>query len=188
VIGILGGVFDPPHNGHVAIARAAKERFGLERLVVLVSVRPGHKEVETPAELRFALTNAAFADDDVLLDENPFTADAVVDGRFGDAIFIVGADEFHDFLSWKDPEAVLREVRLAVATRPGYPRERLEPVLERLSDPGRVQFFEIPPLAIASREIRRRVAAGEPIDELVPPVVARLIDELRLYRAAGDPG
>ena len=188
MIGILGGVFDPPHNAHVEVAEAAKERFGLERLVVLVAAGPGHKQVETPAELRFALANAAFPDDEVALDQNAFTVDAVADGRFGDAIFLVGADEFCDLLGWKDPDGVLREVRLGVATRPGYPRERLDAVLTRLSQPERVEFFEIPPLEIASRDIRRRVASGAAIDELVPADVARLIGELGLYRNAGDAG
>jgi nicotinate-nucleotide adenylyltransferase len=189
MIGILGGVFDPPHNGHVALAQAAKERFGLDRLLVPVVVAPGHKRVETPAELRFALARAAFPDDEVVLDENPYTVDAVAGSRFGDdAIFVVGADEFSDFLTWKDPEGVLGEVRLAVATRPGYPRERLEPVLERVSRPERVEFFEIPPLEIAAREIRRRVAAGESIAELVPPEVARLIEEFGLYGARSEGG
>jgi nicotinate-nucleotide adenylyltransferase len=188
VIGILGGVFDPPQNAHVALARAAKDRFALERLVVLVAVAPGHKQVKTPPELRFALARAAFPDDDVVLDEHAFTVDAVADGRFDDGIFLVGADEFADFETWKDPEGVLEQVRLGVATRPGYSRERLESVLAGLARPERVQFFEMPPLDVASREVRRRVAAGESIEGLVPPEVARLIDELGLYQADRSAG
>jgi nicotinic acid mononucleotide adenylyltransferase len=64
--------------------------------------------------------------------------------RWQDVVFLVGADEFADFLSWKDPEGVLRAVRLGVATRPGYDRGRLESVLRRLESPGRVELFEIP--------------------------------------------
>jgi len=69
-----------------------------------------------------------------------------------------------------------------VATRPGYPRERLDAVLERLSRPDRVLFFEIEPLPITSRDLRDRVARGEPIDAFVPPAVADLISALGLYR------
>jgi nicotinic acid mononucleotide adenylyltransferase len=83
---------------------------------------------------------------------------------------------------------VLREVKLGVATRPGYPRERLDAVLERLSQPDRVEFFEIPPHDVAADEIRRRVERGEPIDELVPSAVARVIDELGLYRTSAARG
>ena len=105
-------------------------------------------------------------------------------GRWHDPLFLIGADEFSDFLSWKDPEGVVALARLAVATRPGYPRDRLELVLSQLSHPERVRFFEIEPLPISSRDIRERVARGEPIDGLVPPAVAELIESRGLYRVA----
>jgi len=69
-----------------------------------------------------------------------------------------------------------------VASRPGFPQERLDRVLAGLARPGRVEFFELQPLPISSREIRARAARGEPIDHLVPPGVAELIEELGLYR------
>lgn len=186
--GVLGGVFDPPHNGHVAIATTAMRHFELERMAVLVASRPAHKQVETPAWARLRLADAAFPDYEVELDNHPYTVDAVAPARFGDAIFIVGADEFRDFLTWKDPDGVLERVRLGVATRPGYVKEQLVYVLERLSQPERVKFFDAPPVPVASSNIRRRLAAGEPIDGLVPDAVAELIDELELYRPSGTRG
>jgi nicotinate-nucleotide adenylyltransferase len=182
VIGILGGAFDPPHNGHLAVARAAKERFGLVRLVVLVAGAPGHKPVHASGEMRVRLARAAFPDDEVVLDRHARTVDAVAGGRFGDAIFLVGADEFRDFLSWKDPDGVLDEVRLGVATRPGHPRGPIESVLSRLRRPDRVEFFDVEEVPAASQEIRARAARGDPVDDLVPPCVATLIRELGLYR------
>ena len=97
-------------------------------------------------------------------------------------MFLVGADEFCDFLDWKDPNGVLELAPVAVGTRPGYPPERLDGVLERLARPDRVRFFELEPVPIASREVRERVARGEPIDDLVPPAVAAEIERLGLYR------
>ncbi len=182
--GILGGVFDPPHNGHVALAKAAVDRFGLDALVVLVAAQPGHKHVLTEPWARLRLADAAFPEYQVELDHHPHTVDALEGERFRDAIFIVGADEFRDFLTWKDPDGVLEKVRLAVATRPGIPPEQLKVVHERLSDPGRVTFFDIPPVQVYSAELRRRIAAGRPIDDSVPPDVARLISELGLYRSS----
>jgi nicotinate-nucleotide adenylyltransferase len=188
VTGLLGGTFNPPHNGHVALARAAKEQFGFDEFVVLVAVRPGHKDVELDAGTRLELVRAAFPDDAVEREEHERTVDTLRHGYWTDPVFLIGADEFCDFLTWKDPEGVLDRARLAVATRPGYPRERLDNVLEQLSRPERVLFFEIEPLPISSREIRERVARGEDVSHLVPPAVADLISKLGLYRGYTEAG
>ncbi len=181
MITLLGGTFNPPHNGHVALARAAEAQFGNE-VVVVVAARPGHKDVAVDADTRLELARAAFPEHRVELDGHERTVDMLKAGRWHDPLFLIGADEFCDFMSWKDPEGVLGLARLAVATRPGYPRDRLENVLVQLSRPERVQFFEIEPLPIASEDIRERVARGEPIVGLVPPAVAELIESLGLYR------
>jgi len=187
VIGVLGGAFDPPHNGHVALARSALDRFGLERLLVLVVAAPGHKQVETDVDDRLRLARLAFADlprTEVLRDDHAFTIESVRDERLvpGEAVFLIGADQFADFLSWRDPDEILRHVRLGVATRPGYPRERLEPVLAALERPDRVEFFEIPEVPVSSRELRARLRRGEPVAGLVPDAVAKEIEERGLYR------
>jgi nicotinate-nucleotide adenylyltransferase len=183
--GLFGGTFDPPHNGHVALAEAALEHFALERLAALVVVDPGHRDVLLDFPTRFGLAEVAFAGlprTEVVSEEHRYTVDAMRDGRFGDAIFLVGADEFASFLSWKEPNGVLDEVRLGVATRPEFPPEALDPVLQGLERPDRVSFFDIPELPISGTEIRARAARGEPVDEFVPPAVAAEIDRLGLYR------
>ena len=182
---LLGGTFNPPHNGHVALARTAEERFG-DEVVVLVAARPGHKEVALDADTRLELARAAFPDHEVELDPHERTVDMLETGRWRDPLFLIGADEFSDFMSWKDPEGVIARARLGVATRPGYPRERVETVLERLSRPERVELFEIEPLPISSEDIRDRVARGESIDGLVPEAVAELIEARGLYRDRGS--
>jgi nicotinate-nucleotide adenylyltransferase len=185
VTGLFGGAFDPPHNGHVELARAALYRFALDPLVVLVVAAPGHKPVETDVEARLELARAAFGDlpaVEVRREEHAFTVDSVRDGAYDDALFLVGADEFADFLTWKEPREVLEHVRLAVATRPGFPRERLEPVLEELGRPDRVELFEIAAIPASSTQVRNRIRNGQPIGEYVPPEVAAVIDRLGLYR------
>ena len=180
-VGLFGGAFDPPHLGHVAVARSAKNELDLPRLVVLVAERPAHKDVLLPAQTRLDLARAAFPDDEVRLDPYPRTVDLLRAEQFDDPVFVIGADQFADFLSWQEPNEVLELTRLAVATRPGFPRERLESVLAQLEHPERVVFFEIEPNPVASRDVRARVAAGEPLDGLVPPEVERLIRERGLY-------
>ena len=184
MIALLGGTFDPPHNGHVGLARAVADQFAPERLVILVAARPAHKDVELDADTRLLLAQAAFPGQEVVLDEHERTVDTLEHGPWRDALFVIGADEFCDFLTWKDPNGVLGQARLAVATRPGYPPERLDAVLERLEHPERVLFFDIEPVPISSRDLRERVARGKPIGDLVPPAVAELVSRLRLYRGA----
>ena len=184
MIALLGGTFDPPHNGHVALARAIVDQFAPERLVVLVAARPAHKDVALDADTRLRLAQAAFPGEHVVLDEHERTVDTLAGGTWRDPLFVIGADEFCDFLAWKNPNGVLERARLAVATRPGYPRERLDAVLERLEQPERVLFFDIEPMPISSRDLRERVARGESIEGLVPPAVAELVSRLRLYRPA----
>ena len=154
----------------------------LERLLVLVSADPGHKHVETPADIRLRLTRAAFPDDDVVLDPLPRTVDLLhAHPEWHDPVFLIGADQFLDFPTWKEPAEVLRLTRLAVATRPGFPAEKLETVLAQLEHPDRVSFFEIEPLPFSSRQLRARLEAGEDVSAELPPPVAALIRDDGLY-------
>jgi nicotinate-nucleotide adenylyltransferase len=183
-VGVLGGAFDPPHLGHVALARSAVERFDFERLLVRVVEDPGHKHVEASAGDRLALARIAFRSvpqAEVELDPFGRTVDSLMELGLDDPVFLIGADEFSTFLDWKQPHRVLELARLGVATRPGYPDAALDQVLARLERPQRVEVFAIEPFPISSSEIRRRVAAEEPLDGLVDPLVAAEIDRRRLY-------
>ena len=184
-VGVFGGAFDPPHVGHLELARRGIEHFALERLLVRVVADPGHKEVGTAPTVRLLLAELAFAPlDEAEVDLDPFarTIDSLVALSLDDPLFLVGADEFAAFLEWKDPGRVLELARLGVATRPGVERRRLEAVLEGLERPDRVSFFEIETLPVSSSAIRARAAVGEPIDSLVPAAVAAEIARLALYR------
>jgi nicotinate-nucleotide adenylyltransferase len=171
--GLLGGAFDPPHVGHVALADAAQRGLGLAEVVVVVVANPGHKDVHTSAEARLELTRAAFPERPVELDHHARTVDMLRDGRWDDPVLVIGADEYLDFPNWKEPETVLELARLGVAERPGFP------LPERRAD--RVLHFEFDPVPVSSSEIRARVARGEPIGGLVPHAVAGTIARLGLY-------
>jgi nicotinate-nucleotide adenylyltransferase len=182
--GILGGVFDPPHLGHVALAEAALRELALAELVVLVVADPGHKQTVTPAETRLELARLAFEDvkgATVELDRHARTVDSLEERRPPDALFVLGSDELAAFSTWKSPERILELVRLGVALRPGTSPDALRGVAAELGAEGRIVEFELEPHPISSSDIRDRVARGLPIDDLVPAKVADAIRRLGLY-------
>ena len=186
-VGVLGGAFDPPHIGHVALARAAIAELGLETLHVLVIADPGHKTTVAPPQARLELARLAFEDMpgvDVELDPHARTVDSLEARAFGDAVFVIGGDEFADFWGWKSPERILELVRLGVAMRPGVPDDRVREAHARLPAPDRVLYFPLEPNPVSSSLVRERVRKGEPIDELVQLDVAEAISRLGLYRSA----
>jgi nicotinate-nucleotide adenylyltransferase len=175
VVGILGGRFDPPHLGHVALAEAAVARFGIDELHVTVVADAAHKPSDAPVEDRLAMAELAFVDLDARVELEPhrYTVDALEAAGYDDPIFVLGADELAALPTWKQPERVLQLARLGVATRPGYAPTTTSP---------RIQVFEFEPNPVSSSEIRERVRSGEPLDGLVTPAVAAYIAERGLYR------
>lgn len=184
-VGIFGGVFNPPHDGHVALAREAIDYFGLSRLLVRVVANPGHKKVDTPPQTRLALTVLAFAaldQADVSLDPFGRTVDSLEALGVADSVFLIGADELAAFPTWTRPDRVLELTRIGAATRPGTDVFALESLVAALSRPDRIELFPIAPRPVSSSQVRDRVAAGLPVDTLVPASVAAEIERLCLYR------
>ena len=176
-VGILGGRFDPPHVGHLALARAAVGRFEIDELHVTVIADAAHKPSVAPAEHRLAMARLTFAPLGAVveLEEHRYTVDALEARHYQDPIFLIGADQLADLPTWKRPERVLELARLGVATRPGYvPEESSE----------RIEVFELDPQPVSSTEIRGRARNGEPLDGLVVPEVAAYIAEHGLYADA----
>ena len=184
-IGLLGGVFDPPHEGHVALARAAIRELPLDELLVLVVADPGHKQTTTRVDIRLELAKLAFAgmlEAHVEVDVHARTVDSLEERRLSkETFFILGADELAGFEGWKSPDRVLELVRLAVAMRPGVARDVVEAVRARLAASERIVEFQMDPLPISSSEIRACIRDGRTIDHLVPPRVAEAIARHGLY-------
>lgn len=175
VVGILGGRFDPPHLGHLALARAAVEHFGIDDLHVTVIEDAAHKGSEAPAADRLELARLTFAElgATIELERHRYTVDALEEYGYDDPVFLIGADELEALPTWKQPERVLELARLGVAARPGYRPPSIPP--------ARVELFELAPQHVSSSEIRRRLRDGEPIDGLVVPAVADYILSHGLY-------
>lgn len=194
-VGILGGTFDPIHNGHLAIAEEARETLGLERVLLVPAAAPPHKPgrlVTDPAH-RLALArlavedNPSFAVSGLEIERGgaSYTVDTLValaaDG-IAEPWFILSAEALADFESWRSPERILELCRLAVVPRGGYePLDRAW-VAERF--PGRedrVRFLPGPLLPISGSVVRRRAAVGRSVRYLVPDAVARYIAHHQLY-------
>lgn len=174
-VGILGGRFDPPHLGHLALARTAVERFGIDDLHVAVVVDAGHKASVASAEDRLAMAELTFGELGAAVELEPhrFTVDALEAAGYDDPILLIGADELEALPTWREPERVLELARLGVATRPGYAPATTSP---------RIEIFELEPHPVSSTELRERIRTCEPVTGLVAPAVERYIAEHGLYR------
>jgi nicotinate-nucleotide adenylyltransferase len=191
-VGILGGTFDPPHNGHLALARAARDYFALDLVLFIPAGQPWRKTREiTAAEHRLAMLRLLTAGDDTfgisdieLRRPGPtYTADTIDElagERLDDAFwFVVGADALADLPNWHEPQRIVRHAVIAVADREGADLDAAITAVPALKD--RVQAFPMAAVDISSTDIRDRVAAGRSIADLVPGTVASYINEHRLY-------
>ncbi len=189
-IGVLGGTFDPIHNTHLDMARAAMEGAHLDTVLFVLSARPPHKQDDTVAspEQRLKMLEAALEDEPnfepcgiELRREGPsYMRETLCDLEQqypgAELFLIVGLDSLLDFPNWRDPEDILARARLLVAPREGDGRV-IPASLE-----GKYDFVPFEESDVSSTEIRGRVAQDEPIDGLVPAAVARLIREGGIYR------
>lgn len=188
---MLGGTFDPPHIGHLIIAREALWQLGLDEVRLVPAGRPPHKDdpAIAPAERRAAWLESAVraipglvvSRIEVHRDGPSYTADtleAMAAAEPGvDLWFILGADQLAEFPNWRAPERILAAARLAVVARGDVAQGDLD-VLAQSVAPGRADIVAVPVIGISSSMIRERVALGRPIGHLVPPEVERaLLDE-----------
>jgi nicotinate-nucleotide adenylyltransferase len=197
-LGILGGTFNPPHVAHLVCARAALEQLGLDRAALVPVAAPPHKQLpdDPGPEVRLELCRRAVAGDERLEVSDievrrggpsytVATLEQIHAERPEDELtFIAGGDMAASLPEWREPERVLELARFAVAEREGAEREEIERRTAGLGGRERIVFFDMPRLDVSSSEVRARVAAGRPIDELVSPAVAAYIDERGLYRTA----
>jgi nicotinate-nucleotide adenylyltransferase len=196
-LGILGGTFNPPHIGHLICAQEAHAQLELDRVVLMPTGVPPHKQVEADPgpEARYALCRAAVAGDerfDVSREEldrpgRSFTVDtlrALHDHSPQDDItFIAGGDMARSLPSWREPEAVLSLATLAVAERAAAKRDAIVAAIAPLAGSERVRFFDMPRVDVSSSLVRERVKAGRPIRYFVPDAVADAIAQNDWYSA-----
>lgn len=186
----MGGTFDPPHIGHLRTAVRVRHALGLDRVLLVPNGDPWQKREDraiTPAAIRWEMTRAAVAgiegleasDVEVRRPGPSFTVDTVEELRRDDPetglTVILGADAAALIPTWGRPEDLLAQVRVAVVPRPGAPGPVTLPGADLVE-------VDVERLAVSSSALRADVAAGRPLDVLVPPRVVEVIERHRLYR------
>ncbi len=200
-LAVMGGTFDPIHIGHLAAAEEARQTLGLERVLFMPAGVPPHKpdRAITTSAHRVAMVelaiqgNPAFELSRLEVDRTgpSYTVDTVEllvararkAGREPDVTVILSVESFRGLPNWSEPERLLRQCRLAIVPRDGFPLPGRSWVEEHF--PGfeeRVSFLDAPRLKLSATEIRERVAAGRSIRYLVPEAVIRYIEDHALYR------
>ena len=189
-LGLLGGMFDPIHIGHLRAAEIVREALALDEVVFVPAGQPPHRGQPAAAGIdRYAMValataaDRAFVPSDVeIAREGPsYTVETVAlirKQRPGvEVVLIVGSDNLPMIADWREPERLLELCTVAVVERPGsipapagtLPAERLH----------RVEGTALP---IASRDLRERIRAGRSVRHLVPDGVADYIEKRGLYR------
>jgi len=187
-LGIYGGTFDPVHIGHLLVAQAAVEELGLDQLFFVSAAQsPFKKENETaPAEIRLKLlrlalvgkTNCEIDDQEVRRGGISYAIETLRDyaKRFplAELFYLIGADNISKLTEWREAGELAKLAEFVAILRPG------ESVAE-FSKPFCGKILKGFPIEISSSQIRARVKAGLPIENLVPPFVADAIYAAKLY-------
>ena len=196
-IGVLGGTFDPPHNGHLLIAEQALNQLDLAQVLFAPTRQPPHKQDQaiTPIDHRLEMVRLAiepyprFGISRVDIDrEGPtYTVDTLrllrqQLGKRIELFFIIGMDSLENIMSWRTPELLIRLCHLVVFDRPGYAPhiEELEMKLPGLKEC--VVLLPAPTLDIAASALQKRNRDGQSIAQFVPDSVEEYIAEHRLYQ------
>lgn len=194
-IGVFGGSFDPPHSGHLALARAAREQLGLDEVILLPANQNPLKSSRSNASAKHRLAmvqrlvkgepGLAVSDMEITRGGVSYTVDTIGELQMvqpADYWFLMGADALKGLPQWKNPARLLRLCRLGVAVRPpmteGDVLARVPPDLR-----AKVDLIKMAPMDVSSTDIRTRLAKGQNASPWLAPEVLRYIGENGLYKA-----
>lgn len=187
--GIFSGSFNPIHNGHMAIARALIEQGTLDEIWFIASPQ---NPLKSQADLLDDATRARlvqlaiegekslrYCDIEMHLPRPSYTITTLQEltHRYPDTDFslLIGSDNWAIFDRWKSAEEIIRQFRLYIYPRPGFP-------VDETTLPPHVHLTQAPMMEISSTDIRHRIATGQPFDRLVPRRVHDYIIENHLYQ------
>jgi nicotinate-nucleotide adenylyltransferase len=196
-IALFGGSFDPPHRGHLAIARAAADRFALDTVLFAPAGRQPLKSVPAAAtfEQRLAMLTLASAEDLRFTvssldaprpDHQPnYTVDSLtrLKAQYPRAqlFALAGADSFRDLARWKDPERLLELADWIVVSRPGYALADPKKLTLTPAQRARIHLLDSVHEDVSATELRERLREDDPCADLLPPAVAAYIRQHHLY-------
>lgn len=187
-LGVMGGTFDPIHNGHLVAASEVASALKLDQVVFVPTGDPWQKQDVTGGEHRYLMTVIATAANpgfmvsrvDIDREKPTYTVDTLTDlkAKYPEAelFFITGSDAIAQILAWHEVEKLWELAHFVAVSRPGHSLEIPE------MPAGTFTSVEIPALSISSTDCRERVAKGEPIWYLVPDGVVQYIGKHDLYR------
>lgn len=200
-VGIMGGTFDPIHQGHLVTAEAARSRFNMDKVVFVPSGQPPHKKGLriTNKEHRYLMTvlatstNPYFEVSRAEIDRpgESFAIDTVryIRSRMepdSELFFITGADAIFEIVTWKDMEELFANCVFIAATRPGFNLMEMNKQLRKKLAPenmAKIIPLEVPAMAISSTDIRNRVQKARTIKYLLPESVENFIQKNDLYQS-----
>lgn len=186
-LGVMGGTFDPIHNGHLVAASEVLSRYSLDEVVFVPTGDPAQKSAVSDAEHRYLMTVIATASNpnftvsrvDIDREGPTYTVDTLRDLglEYPDAelFFITGADAISSIDTWNHSESLWSLAKFVAVTRPGHA------LLIPEAPEGAIEVCAIPALSISSTDCRNRVQTGEPVWYLVPDGVVGYISKHQLY-------
>lgn len=185
-IGILGGTFNPIHIGHLILAEEIREKIGLDKIIFVPTYLPPHKNNTdiAPAWDRYRMIKLAIkrnpfflvSDFEIKKDGLSYTIDTIKEFKKvypqDDLYFLIGSDLLKYLDDWKDLPEILQMVKFIVATRPGYPLEKI---------PAYISTMEIRAVDVSAFEVRQCIKNKKSFRYLVPEAVFRYINKNKLY-------
>jgi nicotinate-nucleotide adenylyltransferase len=198
-IGIMGGTFNPIHNGHLVAAEICRINFNLDEIHFVTSGHPAHKSSEYLAtkEDRYNMTvlatekNSFFTTSRIEIDRGgeSYSIDTLEEykrryPKEGSIYFITGGDAIKQLDTWKSVDRLVKLCSFIAVTRPEYDNQTFFKIIETFKNTlgANILSIEIPPLRVSSTEIRKRIREGKTIENLVPQAVERYIYGKKLYR------
>ncbi|MGC8640776.1 MAG: nicotinate-nucleotide adenylyltransferase, partial [Isosphaeraceae bacterium] len=195
-LGLFGGTFDPVHLGHLILAEQCREVCRLDRVWFVVAGSPPHKQGErTPVAQRLEMVRIAIAghpsfevcDLETRRPGPHYSFETLelvhAERPHDDLFFLIGGDSLVDLPNWREPARIARLASIVVVNRPGISEVDAIDLPDFGPGSNKLQSVSVPPIGIASHELRRRIAEGRTIRYLVPRGVEAFIEAHRLYQA-----